>query len=114
VELPPAISIIGASEAIDMAFEISNLLSTQGHNSTFRHLTISPWELPGWHFPSATGRTLHLYNPPEKGGGYILVYDHVFQAGQVRNLAESLQAIGGEVFIISNIEGDIQLEYGVG
>ena len=109
-KIPPAVTVIGASEAIDLSFEISQLLAMEGHASSFRHLTISPWELPGWHFPSANARTLHLYRPPKDGGAYILVYDHLFQTQPIQELAERLQAIGGQVLIISDIEGDIRLE----
>lgn len=92
------VTVIGVSEAIDIAFEISNMLEQIGCESSFRHLTISPWDLPGWVFPGL--RPLHLYYPIGRGGQYIIVYDNPIQREQVHMLYARLISSGTQVSII--------------
>lgn len=92
------VTVIGVSEAIDIAFEISNLLEQRGCNASFRHLTISPWDLPGWVFPGI--RPLHLYYPIDESREYIIVYDNPQQQDQVHMLNERLLSTGSQVTII--------------
>jgi len=111
LDLPQYITVIGASEAIDMAFEISYLLYHKGYDASLRHLTISPWELPCWSFHGAQLKSMYLYTPPSMAGGdeaYILVYDHLFQESQVRELAARLRHLGARVYLLNNIKGDIE------
>lgn len=102
LNLPRAVTVIGASEAIDLAFEIAQVLSLRGHQAFFRHLTISPWEVPGWCFPSSVPGTkpLHLYMPPHVGGTYILICDQPFQRLQVKKLSGFLQNTGAKTHIL--------------
>jgi len=104
--IPQNVNVIGASEAIDLAFEISQVLARRGHKAFLRHLTISPWEVPGWIFyPSVPGtKPLHLYMPPHRGGTYILIYDQPFQEEQIQRLAECLQNICAKTFIIKGVD----------
>ena len=106
LSLPGVVTVIGASEAIDLAFEISRVLSQRGHKTFLRHLTISPWEVPGWTFPpSVPGtRPLHLYMPPHRGCTYIVVYDQPFQEEQVIRLTHCLQHIGSKTYIVKGAE----------
>ncbi|MDD2212081.1 MAG: phosphoribosyltransferase domain-containing protein [Desulfitobacteriaceae bacterium] len=96
--LPANVCIIGVSEAIDMAFEISYFLTAHGRASTFRQLTISPWELPGWVFPGF--QPLHLYYPPDKGGVYLIVYDQPAQKDQVYMLKSRLLDQESQVYVM--------------
>ncbi len=110
LDLSQFITVIGASEAIDLAFDISYILYLKGYDTCFRHLTISPWELPCWSFHTPQSRSMYLYMPPskaDKGDTYILVYDQPFQESQVRELAVKLRKMGARVYILNNIEGDI-------
>jgi len=106
LSLPAAVTVIGASEAIDLAFEITRVLAYRGHRTWLRHLTISPWEVTGWVFaPSTPGiRPLHLYQPPSKGGTYIVVYDHSFQEEQVKKLSNCLKHVGSKTHVLRGFE----------
>jgi len=106
LSLPGAVTVIGASEAIDLAFEISRVLAQRGHQTRLRHLTISPWEVPGWVFPPSVpgARPLHLYLPPSRGGAYIVVYDQPFQAEQVGKLTRHLQHAGSKTHVLRGFE----------
>ncbi|MEA1962466.1 MAG: phosphoribosyltransferase domain-containing protein [Bacillota bacterium] len=111
INLPSSITVIGASEAIDMAFEISYMLYLKGYDTELRHFTISPWELPCWSFHGSQIRSMYLYMPPGKADrneAYILVYDQLFQEIQVKELAARLQKMGARVYLLSNIKGEIQ------
>lgn len=106
LRLPGAVTVIGASEAIDLAFEIARVLAHCGHQTWLRHLTISPWEVPGWIFaPSVPGtRPLHLYQPPSRGGACIVVYDHAFQEEQVKKLTQCLKHVGSKTHVLRGFE----------
>ena len=98
LQVPEQVTVIGVSEAIDMAFEISHMLEKRGSQSTFCHMTISPWDLPGWEFAGL--RSLFLYYPPAPGGNYVIVYDQMVQQEQVHLLASRLRAQESRVHLI--------------
>lgn len=106
LSLPRSLTVIGASEAIDLAFEITGALSRRGHRTFFRHLTISPWEVPGWIFPAPEpgARPLHLYMPPHRARTYIIVYDQPFQREQVQRLSAYLQNNGSNTHILKGYD----------
>lgn len=106
LSLPRNLTVIGASEAIDLAFEVTSVLSRRGHRTFFRHLTISPWEVPGWIFPPSVpgARPLHLYMPPHRGRTCIIVYDQPFQKEQVQRLSAYLQNNGSKTHILKGYD----------
>jgi hypothetical protein len=98
VEVPKQLIVIGVSEAIDLAFEISHMLEKRGCNSKLSHMTISPWDLPGWEFDGLW--PLFLYYPPTVGGNFVIVYDQMVQQEQVHRLASRLRALDSMVYVI--------------
>jgi hypothetical protein len=98
VQVPEHLTVIGVSEAIDLAFEISHVLEKRGCNAKLSHMTISPWDLPGWEFDGL--RPLFLYYPPTVGGNYVIVYDQMVQYEQVHRLASRLRALDSIVHVI--------------
>lgn len=97
-EISEAVTVIGVSEAIDVAFEISNALDQRGIESSFRQLTMSPWMLPGWVFPGLC--PLHLYYPTDEDRRYIIVYDNPTHRNQVNQLYDRLITNGAQIDII--------------
>lgn len=97
---------IGASEAVDLAFEVAQVCS-EHCPAYFHHLTISPWELPGWEFQREGHPSLFLYNLPAVRACYLLVYDQPGQALQMEDLGRRLRSDGSRVYIMKPEEKDV-------
>ncbi len=109
LDLSNEVVCIGASESIDLAYELASICKARVP-SYYRHFTMSPWELPGWAFHEEGKRTLFLYNPPSKPSSCILVYDQADQTGQVESLGLRLKKNGSRVYVMKHNERDFTFD----
>lgn len=107
IEIGSKVIAIGASESVDIAYEVARVCSERCP-AYFHHLTISPWELPGQVFPRDDGPDLFLYNMnmPDASACYFLVYDQAGQKDQMEALGNRLRNSQNRVYLMRPGEKD--------